>query len=315
MRVLVIGGTGHIGSALVPQLVEAGHQVVSVSRGVRSPYAEHAAWTAVEQVTLARDQGRDDGFGAAVAALDPAVVVDLICYTPESAASLAGALHGRVEHFLHCGTIWVHGHGIARPTTEAEPRRPLGDYGRRKAAIERLLFDAHGPDFPVTVIHPGHLVGRGWFPINPAANFNPEVFADLAAGRRVRLPHFGMETVHHVHVADVAQAFVLAIGRREAAAGESFHAVSPGPLTLRGYAEAMAAAFGRELDLALLPWAEWRAGVSARDAAVTEDHLRHSPHCSIEKARVRLGYAPRYTSLQAVQEAVSGYFPCHPPST
>ncbi len=47
------------------------------------------------------------------------------------------------------------------------------------------------------------------------------------------------------------------------------------------------------------------AGVSARDAAVTEDHIRHSPHCSIEKARRLLGYEPRYTPLQAVEESVA----------
>jgi hypothetical protein len=44
--------------------------------------------------------------------------------------------------------------------------------------------------------------------------------------------------------------------------------------------------------------------VSDRDAAVTLDHLRHSPNCSIAKARSRLGYAPRYSSLAAVQDAL-----------
>ncbi|MBO0725897.1 MAG: hypothetical protein J2P52_09880 [Blastocatellia bacterium] len=38
MKVVVIGGTGHIGSYLCPQLVEAGCGVVCVSRGLRSPY-------------------------------------------------------------------------------------------------------------------------------------------------------------------------------------------------------------------------------------------------------------------------------------
>jgi nucleoside-diphosphate-sugar epimerase len=37
---------------------------------------------------------------------------------------------------------------------------------------------------------------------------------------------------------------------------------------------------------------------------VTWDHIAHSPNCSIAKARTLLGYEPRYTSLQAVREAV-----------
>jgi hypothetical protein len=44
---------------------------------------------------------------------------------------------------------------------------------------------------------------------------------------------------------------------------------------------------------------------SDRDAAVTLDHLRHSPNCSIAKARTRLGFAPRFTSLAAVKDALT----------
>jgi nucleoside-diphosphate-sugar epimerase len=37
---------------------------------------------------------------------------------------------------------------------------------------------------------------------------------------------------------------------------------------------------------------------------VTYDHIAHSPNCNIEKARSILGYAPRYSSLEAVREAI-----------
>ena len=56
-------------------------------------------------------------------------------------------------------------------------------------------------------------------PVNPAGNFNPEVFSRLAQGRTVRLPNFGMETLHHVHAEDVAQSFVRAMERRDLALG------------------------------------------------------------------------------------------------
>jgi nucleoside-diphosphate-sugar epimerase len=114
-----------------------------------------------------------------------------------------------------------------------------------------------------------------------------------------------MGTVHHVHADDVAQGFARAVARRQMSVGESFHVVSPGALTLRGYAERMAAWFGRDARLRFLPWDEWRSTVSERDAAVTFDHISRSPHCSIEKGRSLLGYAPRYGSLEAVQEAVA----------
>ena len=37
-RVVIIGGSGHVGTYLVPRLVEAGFDVVNVSRGERQPY-------------------------------------------------------------------------------------------------------------------------------------------------------------------------------------------------------------------------------------------------------------------------------------
>ena len=40
-----------MGTFLVPRLVEAGYEVVSVSRGRREPYRSHPAWRSVEQVT------------------------------------------------------------------------------------------------------------------------------------------------------------------------------------------------------------------------------------------------------------------------
>ncbi|MDS0300334.1 NAD-dependent epimerase/dehydratase family protein [Halogeometricum sp. S1BR25-6] len=310
MRVTVIGATGHIGTYLVPRLVRAGHEVVAVSRGERDPYQDDGAWTDVESVELDREAAEERGeFGKAIAATDPDAVVDLICFEPESAESLVASLRGEVQHLLHCGTVWVHGPSDVVPTTEDAPRtrRPLGEYGQKKAEIEAYLLDeARRNGFPATVLHPGHIVGPGWEPLNPAGNFDTEVFSRLARGEEVALPNFGLETVHHVHADDVAQGFQRALERWSASVGESFHVVSPRALTLRGYAEAVAGWFGRDANLTYLPFGEWadRPEYDETDVEATEEHIRYSPNASIEKARERLGYEPRYTSLEAVREAV-----------
>ena len=229
MKIVIIGGSGHVGSWLVPRLVEAGHEVTNVSRGTRTPYRKHPAWNHVEHRTIDREAAESDGnFGGIIAGLAPDAVIDMICFTPESARHLVEALRGKVRHFLHCGTIWVHGHSDEVPTTEDRPRRPICEYGRRKAAIEDfLLGEARRGGFPATVLHPGHIVGPGWAPLNPAGNFNPEVFRTLSRGETLALPHHGMETVHHVHADDVARAFILTIDNWRASVGENFHVVSP----------------------------------------------------------------------------------------
>ena len=119
------------------------------------------------------------------------------------------------------------------------------------------------------------------------------------------MPNQGLEIVHHVHADDVAQLFMQALANWNAAVGESFHAVSPAALTLRGYADAVAGWFGKEANLTFLPFGAWRDTVSEKDADATLGHLEHSPNCySIAKPQRLLNYRPRYSSLQAVYEAV-----------
>jgi nucleoside-diphosphate-sugar epimerase len=286
--------------------VDAGHDVVAVSRGKREPYSPHGAWERVTSVSADRKAEEADGtFGRRIADLEADVVIDLICFQESSARDLAAALTGQVRQLLHCGTIWVHGPSARVPTTEDRPRRPIGEYGRQKAAIEAFLLDrAHRDGLPATIIHPGHITGPGWVPVNPAGNLDTGVYQALAEGAEVTLPNLGMETVQHVHADDVARLFMDAMNNPSAAVGESFHSVATTALTLRGYAEAVAGWFGREARLAYLPWEQWRDTVSEQDARTTYDHIAHSPHCSMEKAERLLGHRPRYTPLEAISEAV-----------
>ena len=305
-RVIVIGATGHVGTYLVPRLVEAGHQVIAVSRGQADPYRPHRVWQSVEYRHMDRAPLEEDGkFGKEIQALKAEIVIDMICFTLESARQLAEALSGRVSHFLHTGTIWTHGFSVAVPTPEEAPKKPFGDYGEKKAAIEAYLLDkARLEKFPATLIHPGHIVGPGWNPLNPAGHFNPAAFSTLARGETLALPNFGLETVHHVHADDVAGLFMSAIANWNASVGESFHAVSEKALTLRGYAEAMARWFGQEPKLEFLSYDRWAESRPPEEARATWEHISRSPNCSMEKARRLLGFTPRYTSLEAVQEAV-----------
>ena len=310
MRIVVIGASGHIGTWLVPRLVNEGHEVVAVSRGARRPYHDAAEWQSVEQVTLDRAAAeRDASFGRAIAELRGDAVVDLICFDADSARHLVDALRGRVGLFVHCGTLWVHGVPRVRPYDESAPREPFGDYGIRKSHIERFLLDAAATGFPATVLHPGHITGPGWAPINPAGHLDTRVFEALAQGELVTLVDDGLATLQHVHADDVAQAFARALSHREAAVGETFHVAAAAPITMRDYADVAASWFGRQANLAFLPWDEWQRTATVSDAALTRDHMLHSPHASIDKARRLLGFEPRYTAAAAAREAVAALYP------
>jgi nucleoside-diphosphate-sugar epimerase len=272
---------------------------------MRRPYIHNPVWGCVERLTLDR---ADPAFCRRIAELGADFLIDLTCYTLEEARDLVSALRLSRTRLLHCGTIWVHGVSIEVPTTENRPRKPISDYGARKAEIERFLLSQS--EVPVSILHPGHLVGEGWIPLNPAANFNPGVFDDLAGGREIALPNLGRETLHHVHADDVAHCFVKALQNWPRAEGRCFHVVSSAAVTLVGYAETVAQWYGREARIRFLPWDEWRRSVADREAAVTWDHIARSPNCSIALAREQLGYSPRYTSFEAVRESL--FSPLYP---
>lgn len=307
MRVVIIGGAGHVGTWLVPMLVQAGHEVVNVTRGQSRPYRPDPAWAQVTQVALDRTALEAEArFGTAIAALRPEVVIDMICFTPASHAQLATALRGKVSHLIHIGTIWVHGLPGPAPTREEDPRQPFGDYGLQKSRIEDLILaEARRGDLPGTVIRPGHIVGPGWVPLNPQGHFNPQTFRDIAAGRPLTLPNFGLETVHHVHAEDVAGAVMGALTHWTTAVGEAFNAVSPAALNLRHYAEALYRHFGHAPALSFAPFETWARTQTPQDAEATLEHISRSPCHSNDKARRLLGHHPRHSSLQAVIEALS----------
>lgn len=305
-RIVVIGGRGHVGSYLVPRLVELGHEVVNVSRGSAKPYRPHCAWGVVQNVAIDRTAEEKAGtFGQNIAALRPDIVVDMIAFDLASTRQVVEALRGKIEHYIFCSTIWVYGGLVNVPSTEADPVSPIDAYGTGKAESETwLMREARVHGFPATAFRPGHIVGEGWNPITPQGNADPQTFSLIARGDELVLPNSGLEMVHHVHADDVAQWIICAIENRAASIGEVFNTVSGQAVTLKGYAETVYRWFGKEPRLAFKPLEEWLLDLPEDARGGTRGHIIRSSCHSIEKSRQRLGYNPRYTSLEAVHESL-----------
>lgn len=306
MKIVVIGGSGHIGTFLIPRLVRAGHDVVNISRGQRSSYLDDPAWQQVRHVAADRAaEDREGSFPARVAELRPEVVIDLICFTLESATALVERLRGQSGHLLHCGSIWRAGPSLKLPVTEENGAPPLGEYGIAKNAIAQMLKEeTRSGGLTTTSLHPGHIVGPGWHPIGPLGNLDPAVWHTLSAGEPLDVPGIGTESMHHVHADDVAQAFEAAVGNRDAAAGQDFSVVAPSALNVRGYAQIAASWFGQSAVLRSVTWEQFRHTTGEEDAQTSWDHLMRNHYFSIDKARTLLGYTPRYEPEDAVLESV-----------
>jgi len=309
MKVVVTGGAGHIGTYLVPMFVNAGWDVVSITRREPRPYEWDPAWNRVETVFM--DRSTESDFACKVAAMDPDVVVDLINFDISESKKMVEALRDSTcTHYLYCGSIWEHGRAMMLPSNgEALSREPMCAYGKDKLASENYLLDEwRHTGFPVTVVMPGQISGPGWDIIGPWGTINMKPFQKIASGECVELPNFGMETLHHVHGSDVAQVFFRAATHREAALGQTFHATSGTAITLYGYVKLLADFFGTDPQIKYLGWDEFKGLLDSEEQVEHAFlHLARSGYYSIDKERDLLGYQPKFTNVETIKLAVQSY--------
>lgn len=304
---VVIGASGHAGSFITPRLVRDGYRVISLSRGNRTPYTiDMPEWKETETVRFDRAALEAEGnFGRLIAEYRPDVVCDTIAYTPEQTIQLCESLSSGT-HLIQLGTIWVYGYKLEVPVTEDHPRTSKDDYGVLKTQIEDYLMERTAAGkIRATVIQPGHISGRGWLPINPQGNLNPKVYESIIRGEEVVLPDDGQSTLHHVHARDVAGLVSACLKNPQESAGQTFHATTVRAVTLTGFAELLYRRFGHTPQIRYCPWEMLKDQLSKSDADITENHMQHSPACSMEKAEKMLGFIPRYTTIETVMDSLS----------
>lgn len=305
MKILVVGGTGHIGSYLIPRLIQNGFDVSVTARAPKPKYVlPEMGWNKVNWVICDKKAEEASGeWSKRLADIDVDAVVDLISYTQEQNNIMVEAFKGRISHFINCGSIWAYGPSLRVPHLEHYPRKPQSDYGKNKTAIEKDLMALHiRENFPATVIHPGHISGKRWLPIDPkGAIAGTDIYQKLAAGEEVSLPERGSVPMHHVHGDDVAQVFELALLKPADSIGQVFSAVSPYALTMKACCRAVAGIFGMEPNINYCSLKDFE---NTPSYSCIKGHIEESVVASCEKAERLLGYRPRYTTEDIYAECI-----------
>lgn len=321
--VLIIGGTGFIGSHLVEHFAGAGNPVRVASR--------RGAWPWGEPVPTASFQSLDLTGADAGAVLDQALdqvhqVINIsgALLRPGVSADHYRRLHvggteallealqrsGGKRRLIHVSTTGVLGPTGAAPLDETSPLRPSTIYEQTKAAGEALVQAAAGENLEVVVARPGLVYG-------PRDLHLLGLFRAIAAGT-FRLIAGGRACWQPVAAADVAEG-LAALAAAPGAGGGIFHLAGGTPVTLAAFTEAIAAALGTHVRGPSLPWPlAWLAGAvlegvclplglepplsRMRVRTLTEDR-----RYSIQRARDVAGWQPRTTLTDGLRQAVAWY--------
>lgn len=288
MRVLIIGGTGLIGTGITRGLVAAGHEVVAFTRGTTEADVPAA-------VSFRRGDRNSREELERAAEVDPDCVIDTVCFGPETARVAVETFAGAVDQYVFCSTVDVYRRPPAdQPITESAPREsetgaePVSVYAADKAAAEDVFFDAHGDAFATTVIRPWSTYGdRG--PVLHTLGSGSYYLDRIRKGKPVIVHGDGTSLWGACHRDDVAGAFVAAVGN-EAAYGEAYHVTSEEPMTWNQYHHRVARALDApEPELVHIPTDLLERRLPERTDLLA-DHLRYTTVFDNAKARRDLGF-------------------------
>jgi len=239
MKILIIGGTGLISTAISTQLLAAGHDLTLYNRGETQPRLPEG------YQVMKGDRDDFETFEKQMAEAEPFdCVIDMICFRPDQAKSDIRAFKGRTGQLIFCSTVDVYTKPPKTfPVVESHERHALSDYGRDKAKCEDLFMAAHKDGcFSVTILRPAHTYGEGG---NIIHTFGWETyFLDrLLKGKPVIVHGDGEALWVSCHIDDVGRAFVNAVGN-ENAYGKTYHVTGEEWQTWNQYHERLADAIG-----------------------------------------------------------------------
>ncbi len=240
MKVLLIGGTGTISTAVVRRMLDSGWDVTLLNRGRRAGAPEGVrVWTA--------DIGDEKTIGAYLAGEHFDTVADFIVFTPEQAERDIRLFSGKTDQYIFISSASAYQKPVpSLPITEETPLvNPYWQYSRNKAACEKLLLDAfRDQGFPVTLVRPSHTYSLGSLPLQMHGVQGVwQVLSRMLQGKTVPVAADG-ETLWTVTTSEDFAVYFCGLCGNPKAVGQAYHITGPESLTWNEIYRIVAKALG-----------------------------------------------------------------------
>jgi nucleoside-diphosphate-sugar epimerase len=300
--VVVTGGAGYVGSALVPKLLEAGYDVRVLDLylygiDVLAPWRGHRGLTEIrgdvrDGGTVARAvKGADALIHLACISNDPSFELD-----PDLGKSINYDCFGRivelsqaagVRRFIYASSSSVYGVREEADVTEDLELRPLTDYSKYKAMCEEVLFDRRDSGMTAVVLRPATVCG---YSPRLRLDLTVNILTNHAVNKREIRVFGGSQMRPNIHIDDMTDLYVSALRWPDAAVDGKIYNAGYHNRRVMEIAESVQSIVGEDVKIRVEP---------------TDDN--RSYHISSEKIKRELGFEAKRTIENAVEDLVRAF--------
>ncbi len=248
MRLLILGGSGQLSGRIATLALAQGHEVWTLTRGIRAlPEGVHA---------LMADRADDAALLAALERADTRwdACIDCTAFDRHAADQCADIVSRFTERFVVVSTDSVYdpNHKEVPQNERNEHYLRDGGYGASKRLMEEG-FIASGVNY--TIFRPGHIFGAGFqLGCYPEHSRQRELLAHMRAGKPLRLVGGGEFLIHPIHVDDLALTMLDAICK-PASFRQVFCIGGPDVVTNADYFRLLGKIIGMDVTIESIPLA------------------------------------------------------------
>ena len=243
MKVLFIGGTGNISTAVSKLAIARGIDLYLLNRG-RTGQIIPGAKTITCDVTKIKELKKT------LNNQQWDVVVNWIAYTTDDIKRDIELFYGKTKQYIFISSASAYQKPLAYPViTESTPlANPFWEYSRNKIECEDLLNGTYRErNFPVTIVRPSHTYDTV-IPVS-VGKWNDYTMMDrMEKGKKIIVHGDGTSLWTLTHSEDFARGFLGLVGHQQAI-GHAFHITSDEILNWNQIYETMAAALGVNINI------------------------------------------------------------------